>query len=145
MTLNLHDCVRGAIQGVVEDVPGTVYTSSGSTIVRGIAQPSFSSAPAMLQLQALSKSRLQHLNGASYSESRETIYAYGNLNDLDRPDQVGSGVVQITATGQWFMILQVVEWWPGWCQLEVTRQLNAASVQALIAQITNGQNPPVTP
>ena len=142
MSLNLHDIVRGAIQAVNDDTAGTVYTSTSTAPVRGIPQPAFISAPAQLQIQALAHSRLLSLRGALYAESRETIYAYGNLQDLARPDQVGSGVIQVTGTGQFFMIVQVIEWWPGWCHLEVTRQLNAANVQALIAQIQNGANPP---
>ncbi len=142
MSLNLHDSVRGAIQGVNEDQAGTVYVSTGSAPVRGIPQPSFNAVAAQLQLQALAHSRLLSLRGALYAESRETVYAYGNFSDLDRPDQIGSGVIQVASTGQFYMIVQVVEWWPGWCHLEVTRQLNAANVQALIAQIQNGANPP---
>lgn len=141
MSLNLHDMVRGAIQGVNEDVPGTVYVSTGRTVVRGITQPAFSAVAAALQVQALSHQRLLATRGALYAENRQTIYAYGNFSDLERPDQIGQGVIQIASTGQWFMIVQVVEWWPGWCHLEVTRQLNAANVQALIAQIQNGAVP----
>ena len=141
MSLNLHDACRGIIQSVNEDVAGTLYVSSGRTVVRGITAPTFTDAAAQLQIQALSHERLLATRGALYAENRETIYAYGDLSDLERPDQVGQGVIQVTGSGQWFMIVQVVEWWPGWCHLEVTRQLNAANVQALIAQIQNGANP----
>ena len=138
----MHDIVRGAIQGVNEDQAGAVYVATGSSPVRGIPQPAFNAVDAQLQIQALSHTRLLATRGALYSENRETIYAYGNFADLSRPDQVGSSVVRVARTGQFYMIVQVVEWWPGWCHLEVTRQLNAANVQALIAQIQNGANPP---
>ena len=141
MTLNMHDIVRGAIQAVVDDVPGTVYVSTGYTSTRGISVPTYTSVTASLQIQALSQQALQHLRNVNYAEGRETIYAYGNFSGIDRPDQTGNGVVQVTGSGQWFAITNVIEWWPGWCQLVVTRQLNAANIAALIAQIQNGANP----
>jgi hypothetical protein len=142
MGLNLHDLVRGPIQAVNPDVAGTVYVSTGTALTRGISVPTFSTVAAMLQVQAAPHSPVLHERGVLYVENKETIYAYGNFSDLERPDQVGGALVQVTATSQWFAVTQVIEWWPGWCQLEVTRQLNAANITALLAQIQNGTNPP---
>lgn len=142
MNFNMHDVVRGAIQAVNEDQPGTVYISTGSTNVRGILTPNFTPVAAQLQVQAQKHTPLQHERDLLYSNAFLTIYAYGNFSDLERPDGKGGDVVQLTNSGQWYAITQVLEWWPSWCAFEVTRQLNAANVQALIAAIKNGSNPP---
>jgi hypothetical protein len=42
---------------------------------------------------------------------------------------------------QWYYISTVLEWWPGWCCFEVTRQLNATDINNLLAQVKNGANP----
>lgn len=142
MNFNMHDVVRGAIQAVNEDQPGTVYISTGATNVRGILTPNFTPVTALLQVQAQKHTPLMHEREVLYSNAFLTIYAYGNFSDLERPDGKGGDVVQLTNSSQWYAITQVLEWWPSWCAFEVTRQLNAANVQALIAAIKNGSNPP---
>lgn len=142
MGLNMHDVVRGAIQTVNDDVPGTIYIGTGYAVVRGISTPTFNPVPAQLQIQAQAHSPLQHRNGALYAENLQTIYAYGNFDNIDRPDQSSGTLVRVTATGEWYAVTQVIEWWTNWCQLQVTRQLNAPNIAALLAQIQNGANPP---
>jgi hypothetical protein len=142
MSLNLHDIVRGAVQAVNDDQPGIVYIATGATLTRGIAVPNFNAVPAQLQIQATPFERVEHARGVLYSENKIIIYAYGNFDGIDRPDQTGGSVVQVTGTSDWYAVTQVLEWWPGWCCLEVTRQLNATNVQARMQQIQNGANPP---
>lgn len=142
MTLNMHDVVRGAVQAVNDDIPGTVYVSTGYAMSRGIAAPAFTPVAANLQVQALTQQALQMLRNVEYAEGRETMYAYGNFAGIQRPDQTGMGYVQETLTSRWFAITHVIEWWEGWCQLVVTRQLNASTIAALQAQLINGANPP---
>lgn len=145
MSFNLHGVVRGAIQSINQDTPGTVYISTGNTNVRGILTPTFVPVQAMLQVQAQKHDPLRHQNNLQYSNSYLTIYAYGNFSDLERPSNQGGDVVQFQRVlddgPQWYYISQVLEWWPGWCCFEVTRQLNATDIANLLAQIRNGGNP----
>jgi hypothetical protein len=141
VNLNMHDIVRGAITSINEDRPGTVYVSTGYTNVRGILTPTFAPVTATLQVQAQKHDPLRHDRALQYSNAYLTIYAYGNFSDLERPDGKGGDVVQMTDDSKWYAITQVLEWWPTWSCFEVTRQLNAANVQALIAAIKNGANP----
>lgn len=138
MNLNMHAIVRGAITSINEDVPGTVYVSTGRTNVRGILTPQFTGVDAMLQVQAKQHSPAQQPldRGMTLQNSYFTVYAFGNFTDLDRPD--GSGGDVCNFRGQFWAITQVLEWWPTWCALEVTRQLDAQSIGALVAQIANG-------
>lgn len=137
---NLHDAVRGAIQAVNPDVQGTVYLSTGRTNVRGILTPTYSPVTAMLQVQAKAHDRVRHERGLEYDSDFFSIYAYGEFNDLERPDGEGGDVV--TFGGKWYYISQITEWWPSWCAFEVVRQLNATDIATLLASLANGENPP---
>lgn len=143
MGLNMHDIIRGAIQAVNDDVDGTVYVNTGRQNVRGILTPTFSPVAAQLQVQAQQHTELTHERSLEYSNSFLTIYAYGNFSDLQRPDGTGGDIINIPSGPRigWYYITQVLEWWPDWCAFEVTTQLNAANIQALIAAIRNGANP----
>ena len=142
MSWNMHDDVRGAITDLNDDTPGNVYVSTGATNSRGILTPTFSTVAAQLQFQAQDHDKVMHERGLEYAGIYYTVYAYGNFTGIDRPDSKGGDLVQTTSDGKFYLITRVLEWWPQWCSFEVTRQLNAANVQALIAAIKNGSNPP---
>lgn len=145
MTLNMHDIVRGAIQAVNTDTPGTVYVSTGRTNVRGILTPTFQPVAAQLQIQAQPHDPIRHANNVEYSNSYITVYAYGDFSDIERPTGSGGDVVNFTDQGggmnRWYYISQVMEWWPGWCSFECVRQLSATDIANLVAQLQNGANP----
>ena len=145
MTFNMHGTVRGAIQTVNEDISGTVYISTGNTNVRGILTPTFTAVPAYLQVQAQKHNPIRHEVNLQWSNSFLTIYAFGNFSDIERPTDDGGDVVTFTRNSDtspsWYYISQVLEWWTDWCCFEVTRQLNAANIAQLLAQIQNGANP----
>lgn len=136
---NMHDIVRGAIESVNDDTPGTVYISTGRTNVRGILTPTFTAVAARLQVQAQNHDPIRHERGLEYTGSYFTIYAYGNFSDLERPDGTGGDVCNFN--GKWYYISTVLEWWPQWCCFEVVKQLNAADIATLLAQLKNGANP----
>lgn len=139
VNFNFHDVVRGAIETINSDTPGTVYVSTGRTNVRGILTPTFSSVSARLQVQASAHSGLKQERGLEYNNSFYTIYAYGNFSDLDRPTATGGSVCNFNNT--WWYIDQVFEFWPQWCSFDVVQQLNAADLATLLAQLKNGANP----
>ena len=139
MTFNLHSAVRGAVQAVNVDVPGTVYVSTGRTNIKGVLTPTYASVAALLQVQAQEHTPLIQQRGLEYSNAFLTVYAYGNFADIERPSGTGGDVVAMN--GGYYYITQVFEWWPGWCSFEVTRQLNAASITAFLAALQNGANP----
>jgi len=148
MNLNFHAIVRGAITALNEDTPGTVYVSTGRTNVRGILTPTFTPVAAMLQMQAQKHDPLRHEEGVQRDASYLTVYAYGNFSDLDRPSNNGGSVVYVPGPSNragWYLVTQVLEWWgenqPSWCALEVTQQLNAATIADYVKNIANGANP----
>jgi len=94
---------------------------------------------AQLQVQAQAHDPLRHSNSLEYAGNYFTIYAYGNFSDLERPDGTGGDVCNFY--GRWYYVEHVLEWWPQWCCFEVVRQLNAADIATLLAQLKNGANP----
>lgn len=140
--LNMHHLVRGAIQAVNPDTPGSVYVSTGATTLRGIRTPTFATlVTERLQVQAMTHEDLYHLNGLSYAGGMYKLYAYGQFSGIVRPDGKGGDLVQLGT--EWWAIQHVLEWWPGWCSFAITRQVNAASLEALLAALKNGSVPAV--
>lgn len=149
MPLNLHGLVRGPIQAVNRDVPGTIYVSTGKTAAGGIVTPTFAVVSANLQVQSASHESLYYLNGLAGSKAISIVYAYGNFSTINRPAGTGGDLVFVH--GKWWAIQNVLEGWddlsaPEWCSFSITQQVNAENLAALLAQIKNGNVPaPVTP
>lgn len=144
MSLNLHAIVRGPIQRVNRDTPGTIYVSTGHTTAGGITVPTFLAVNAQLQVQSASHESLFYLNGLTNSKAISIVYAYGNFSTINRPAGTGGDLVNVH--GKWWAIQNVLEGWddvsnPEWCSFSITQQLSAASLEALLAQIKNGNVP----
>jgi hypothetical protein len=131
--LNLHGLVRGAITSVNADVSGIVYVSQGATNNRGIMTPNYTPVNAALQVQAQKHTPLTQERGLNYTNGLLTVWAYGHFDDLSRPDQTGGSIAYFR--GLYWYITQFLEFWPGWCSFEVTRQLNAADLNQLLAYL----------
>lgn len=139
--INMHDLVRDAIQTVNPDVDGAVYVSTGATTWRGVRTPTFAQLPTQrLQVQAMSHTELYHLNGLNYAGGMSKLYAYGNLSGVLRPTGNGGDLVRLG--DEWWAIQHVLEWWPGWCCVAITRQVDAATLDALLAALATGAVPP---
>lgn len=145
MSMNLHGLVRGPIQQVNRDSPGTIYVSTGHTMVWGIPTPTFQTIEAQLQVQSASHESLYYLNGLTESKAISIVYAYGNFSTINRPAGTGGDLVFVH--GKWWAIQNVLEGWddvsnPEWCSFSITQQLNAATLEGLLEQIKNGAVPP---
>lgn len=134
--INMHKVVRGAIQRVNPDIAGTVYVSTGYTNTRGVLTPTFNAVAAQLQVQADTHDKLWHERSLAYTVGHTIVYAYGNFSDLNRPDGKGGDIIYYN--GKWQAITQVQEWWPEWCCVSVSQQLDAATLDALLKLIANG-------
>lgn len=137
--LDMHGIVRGAITSVNDDVPATWYSSTGYTNAQGILTPTYATTGITAQVQAKDHSGLIHDRALNYATDITTVYAFGNLSDLERPSGKGNDILNFN--NQWWAITRVNEWWPTWCSVEVTRQVDAASLAQLLALIANGSVP----
>lgn len=141
--LNLHALVRGAIEVVNPDDDAVLYVSTGATWLDGISTPGFAAANVRAQVQATPHESLHYLNGLQYTGGLSIVYAYGDLSAIDRPN--GQGGDLLNFRGEWWAVQHVLEWWGDWCSVSVTKQLNAGSLDALLAALANGAVVGVTP
>ena len=78
------------------------------------------------QVQALSTSDLQHIDGLNITGVMRTVYLYGNAAGVVRADQIGGDILRFpevpNGTIRNWLITQVVETWPDWCHVIVTLQ-----------------------
>ena len=78
------------------------------------------------QVQALSTSDLQHIDGLNITGVMRTVYLYGNAAGVVRADQIGGDILRFpevpNGTIRNWLITQVVETWSDWCHVIVTLQ-----------------------
>ena len=78
------------------------------------------------QVQALSTSDLQHIDGLNITGVMRTVYLYGNAAGVLRADQIGGDILRFpevpNGTIRNWLITQVVETWSDWCHVIVTLQ-----------------------
>ena len=78
------------------------------------------------QVQALSTSDLQQVDGLNMTGVMRTVYLYGNAAGVVRVDQIGGDVLRFpevpNGTVRNWLITKVVETWSDWCHVIVTLQ-----------------------
>lgn len=121
--MNLHGIVKGAIAAVNPLIAIQYQISTGYTIAStGRQVPSYASAVTVRgQLQPLTFQDLQHLDGMNIQGSQRAIYTDGTLNGILRPDRLGGDLVTLPDGTVWLTTL-VLEQWPDWVKVAVTRQ-----------------------
>jgi hypothetical protein len=121
--MNLHNIAAGAIGIVNPFVPITIQISTGyTTSADGKRTPTYA-APVTIsgQIQSLSYNDIVHLNGLNIQGVRNAIYINGQLQGLVRPDNKGGDLVTMQDGTVW-LVAVVLENWPDWCKVAVTRQ-----------------------
>jgi hypothetical protein len=121
--VNLHGIVSGVIGAVNPFVPGQMKISNGYT-----KDSTFKQVPAFLepfdvsiQLQALTYSDLQHIDGLNIQGIVKSAYVEGNFNGVNRPRQQGGDYLLLS--GETWKIVKVVEEWPDWCKFVINLQV----------------------
>lgn len=132
--MNLHGIVRSAITAVNPDVTATLRRSNGySTLSDGTQVPAYTEvAGIVVQVQALTYSDLQHLDGLNIQGVRRAIYLNGAAMGVVRNLQVGGDVFVFPAgtmpEGSVWLVAHIIEQWgPGaeWCKACITTQNGA--------------------
>ncbi|WP_447876934.1 hypothetical protein [Serratia fonticola] len=121
--MNLHGIVSGVIGAVNPFVPGQMKVSNGY-----IKDSAFKQVPAFLepfdvsiQLQALTYSDLQHIDGLNIQGIVKSAYVQGNFNGVNRPRQQGGDYLLLS--GETWKIVKIVEEWPDWCKFVINLQV----------------------
>jgi hypothetical protein len=121
--MNLHGIVAPAIGAVNPFVQIVVQVSTGYTTEdSGKRSPSFAPpVPAWGQVQPLSYNDIQHLDALNIQGDRKAIYITGRLEGLVRPDKKGGDLISLPDGSLWLVAI-VLENWPDWVKVAVTRQ-----------------------
>lgn len=127
--MNLHAIVNGAISAINPNVIGTLYVSAGASINADYSTtPTFTAYPnTTFQVQAVSGVGtdgpiLQHLDFMNIQGTLRSVWAFGDVEGLDR--NAGKGGDVLFMLNQWWLVVQLVETWDtdGWCHFIVQLQ-----------------------
>lgn len=128
--MNLHAIAAPLIGVVNPHVPATLRRSTGyTTAADGTQVPSYSDTAIVAQVQALTFSDLQKLDGLNIQGVRRAVYFTGFAAGLVRPDQRGGDLVLFpTGTlpeGDVWLCAHALETWPDWVKIAITLQNDA--------------------
>ena len=121
--MNLHSVVSGVISAILPPSNLAVQISSGYvTNSDGSRSPSY--APAQIVsgfVQALQYNDIVQLDALSIQGERRKIYINGQVDGLVRVLNKGGDLITDPLGNVWLVVL-VLEYWPGWCSVAVTLQ-----------------------
>lgn len=133
--MNLHSIVRGAINTVNPEYLGTWRQSTGYTAGADFRPvPTYADHPnTPMQVQALSGRDLVHTEFISQQGVKRTVYAFGNVTGVVRPDNTGGDLLLFPENRggpvRVWLVTHVLETWTpdnaGWCRVGVVLQTDA--------------------
>ena len=125
--MNLHGLAAGAIGRVNPHKIGTLYVNGGYiTQTTGERTAAFSEVPdTVMQVQPLSTDELALVEGMGYQGIKRAVYLYGQAAGVVRRD--GTGGDLLFFDGAYWLVVQVLEAWNGWCKVAVVQQLDRAA------------------
>lgn len=120
--MNLRGIANSVARVINPNTAVTVKVSTGYSIdpVTRKQVPSYTQYTGYAQVQALDGSDLKHLDGLNIQGTLRAIYLYGNLAGVIRPDTKGGDIIMIA--GKTWLVVKVIETWPGWCKVAVNYQ-----------------------
>lgn len=129
--MNLHGIVASAIGAVNPFVPVTLKRSTGyTTAPDGKQVPAYATiANLSVQVQALSFSDLQQLDGLNIQGVRRAVYLNGPIMGVVRVNQAGGDLMVFPMgtfpEGDTWLVAHVLERWPDWSKCAITLQNGA--------------------
>lgn len=134
--MNLHSIVRPAINSVNPDLTGRWLKSTGytQTVPGAPPVPGYTNNSGVrMQVQALTAKDLKHENFASMQGVKRSVYLFGNVQGVVRPDAQGGDLLIFPenrggADAVWLVVVVLETWTPdvaGWCKVGVILQPDA--------------------
>lgn len=133
MSINLRALANLATSAVNSNVSATVRVCTGWTDAPGARrEPAYAEpAPVTIQLQALSRKDIEHLDSLNISNAVWSCFANMQLTPTDRKRQSGGDLLQFTdpATGtlDTWLVVAMLEGWPGWSRVALCKQLDVTT------------------
>lgn len=121
--MNLHSIVFPVISIVNPMQPATLTVSTGyGTNPDGSRVPSYAPpVTVQVQRQELTERDLQQLEALNVQRSMQIMYLNGVVNGVVRMSLKGGDLIT-TQDGTVWLTTQVLEQWPDWVKVSVTRQ-----------------------
>lgn len=123
--MNIRALANRATTRINPNVSATVLVSTGyATADSGKRTPTYADpVAARIQMQALSKKEIEHLDALNFSNATAAVYADMQLSGIDRV--TGSGGDLVTIGSDTWLVIAVLEGWTGagWCKAAVARQM----------------------
>lgn len=126
--MNLRGIANGLTRAVNPNVTVSLQISDGYTIDdAGKRTPAYKPASNIaVQVQALSFSDIQHLDGLNIQGVRRAVYMTGQSYAIVRDIQLGGDIMTfapgVLPEGNVWLVAHVLERWPDWCKLAITLQ-----------------------
>lgn len=123
--MNLRAIANRMTAGVNPNVAAVALISTGpTTLANGKQSPGYASpAPVTIQVQALTKKEVEHLDSMNFSNATIALYADVQLTGVDRTKNSGGDLVQFDGD-TWLVIAVLESWRVGWCKVAAARQLS---------------------
>lgn len=122
--MNLRAIANRATAAINPNIAGQALICTGyTTAASGKRAAGYSPATDVsLQLQALTKKEVEHLDALNFSSVTTTAYVNRSLTGVDRVKQTGGDLLLIN--GDTWLVVAVLEDWSGrWCKVALQRQL----------------------
>lgn len=122
--MNLHGIVSPLIGAVNPHVIAMIEVSTGNTtLADGTRVPTFAKAVAVtVQVQPITGGELRQLEGLNLQGEFTGIYLNGHIDGLVRQDNKGGDKITLP-DGKVYLVTTVLEDWPDWMKVAVTRQM----------------------
>lgn len=133
--MNLRGMANRLTQGVNPNLPALFHEADGySTAPSGKREPFFKQpVPLTVQMQALGKKEIEHLDALNISDATTAVYANRQLTPVDRLTGSGGDKIEFDEDakvpaqlrGTIWLVTAVLEGWVsnGWCKAALTRQM----------------------
>jgi hypothetical protein len=124
--MNLHAYASPYTATVSPLITGTLYVSTGYTLVNYAQTPSWQAFTDILfDVQAMSGGDIRQVSALNIQGVMRAVYLNGNIEGLDRPAGKGGDVLYFD--NQWWLVAAVLEPWAnnGWTKVAVVLQNGA--------------------
>ena len=121
--MNLHGMISGIVGNVNPSQTVVISPSNGYvTGSDGKRTPSYGPPiTVMAQVQGLTEANVFQTQGLNIASEMRTVYLPGAWNGVVRADQKGGDLMTL-ADGTHWLVVQVLEAFPDWCKVAITRQ-----------------------
>lgn len=127
--INLRGVANSVTRAINPNVTTELWKSTGSTTAdTGKRTPNYRKLPIIVQVQALTYSDLQQLDGLNIQGVRRAIYANTQVASVIRVAQKGGDLLVFPAgtpgvqEGTTWLAVHVLERWSSWCKIAITLQ-----------------------